>query len=148
MNPEPTITLEQLRTMLVSLHQRMDGIEAALSSVRDGLAQAATPAPAGTPNSTSPGTPNSTSPDTPAGKTVTYIAEDIIFSYDDNGQPIYRARGGAYGKFGVRVWPEVWPNLNLGLDLKKLKPGANPLPKKVVLRVMGAKGALKVVGLA
>lgn len=126
-----TITLEQLRAMLRDLHARMDGIEQALSAMREGLAQASA-TPTGNGNSNT-------------DQVITFVAEEIILSYDDNGQPTYKAKGGAYRKYGIRIWPEVLPSL--GIDPGTLKPGSNPLLHKLTLRaLMGEQGPKKVIG--
>jgi hypothetical protein len=98
--------------------------------LRDGLAAAATQpqaAPA------------------PAGQTVDFLATTLLVGIDDNGQPTYKAKGGQYAKFGVRIWPEVLPAL--GIDPANLKPGPNPVNLQV-LALMGEKGPRKVIGLA
>ena len=51
----------------------------------------------------------------------------------------------AYMKFGVRIWPEILPEL--GIDPAELKPGFNPIMLHV-LALMGDKGPRKGFGLA
>lgn len=67
---------------------------------------------------------------------------------DKTGAPTYKAVGHPYTQFGVRIWPEVLPDL--ALDPATLKPGVNPLPRRSRVRaVIGADGnPRKVVGLA
>jgi len=48
-------------------------------------------------------------------------------------------------KFGVRIWPEILPEL--GIDPDRLKPDPNPVNLHV-LALMGDKGPRKVIGLA
>jgi hypothetical protein len=78
-------------------------------------------------------------------ETITFIANTLLMSYDDNGHPVYKAKGGQYQKFGVRVWPEVLPAL--GVDPASLKPGPNPVNLKVNV-LMGENGPRKVISLA
>ncbi len=80
----------------------------------------------------------------PAGQTVDFLATNLLVGIDDNGQPTYKAKGGKYAKFGVRIWPEVLPSL--GIDLAALKPGLNPINLHV-LALMGEKSPRKVSGL-
>ena len=104
------ITPAELRQLFQALKQqlneRLDGIEEDLNLLREGLAAAASQpqaAPA------------------PAGQTVDFMATTLLVGIDDNGQPTYKAKGGQYAKFGVRIWPEVLPAL--GID-----PAASPVP--------------------
>ena len=123
------ITPAELRAAFQALTERLDTIEADITALRDGLAAAASQpqaAPA------------------PAGQTVDFLATTLLIGIDDNGQPTYKAKGGQYAKFGVRIWPEVLPAL--GIDPANLKPGPNPVNLHV-LALMGEKGPRKVIGL-
>jgi hypothetical protein len=124
------ITPAELRAAFQALTECLDTIEADITALRDGLAAAATQ-PQATP--------------APAGQTVDFLATTLLVGIDDNGQPTYKARGGQYAKFGVRIWPEVLPSL--GIDPATLKPGPNPINLHV-LALMGEKGPRKVIGLA
>ena len=137
------ITPAELRAAFQALTERLDTIEADITALRDGLAAAASQpqaAPA------------------PAGQTVDFLATTLLVGMVDNGQPTYKAKGGQYAKFGVRIWPEVLPSL--GIDPVALtcackcaagagagKPGPNPVNLHV-LALMGEKGPRKVIGLA
>jgi hypothetical protein len=123
------MTPAELRRAFQALTERLDQIEAEITALRDGLAAAGQPqaAPA------------------PAGQTVDFLATVLLVGVDDNGQPTYKAKGGQYMKFGVRVWPEVLPAL--GVDPAGLKPGPNPVTLKV-RALMGEHGPRKVIGLA
>ncbi len=81
----------------------------------------------------------------PPEKPLHFEATNLLLSYDDNGQPVYKVKGGQYQKFGVRVWPEVLPLLNV--DPASLKPGPNPVKLHVVV-LMGEHGPRKVIGLS
>jgi hypothetical protein len=81
----------------------------------------------------------------PAGQTVDFIASILLVGVDDNGLPTYKAKGGQYMKFGVRIWPEILPEL--GIDPASLKPDPNPVNLHV-FALMGDKGPRKVIGLA
>lgn len=80
-----------------------------------------------------------------ASQTVTFDASILLVGLDDNGQPTYKAKGGQYMKFGVRIWPEVLPAL--GLDPSQLKPGPNPISLRL-LALLGDTGPRKVISLA
>lgn len=80
-----------------------------------------------------------------AGPTVVFMAETISYGIAEDGKPVYKAKGGQYTKFGVRVWPEALQAL--GIDAATLKPGPNAFGKAVVA-LMGEKGPQKVIGLA
>ena len=124
------MTPTELRQAFQALTERLDQIEAEITALRDGLAAAASqPQPA------------AASP----GQTVDFIASILLVGVDDNGLPTYKAKGGQYMKFGVRVWPEILPEL--GLDPATLKLGPNPINLHV-LALMGDKGPRKVIGLA
>ena len=73
------------------------------------------------------------------------MATVLLVGIDENGQPTYKAKGGQYAKFGVRIWPEVLPELGINPD--ELKPGPNPVNLHLVA-LMGEKGPRKVIGLA
>jgi hypothetical protein len=128
-NHPDRITAAELRAALQSLTERLDQIEANIISLRDGLATAASQ-PAAV---------------APTGETIALDVSLLLMSYDDNGHPVYKAKGGQYQKFGVRVWPEVLPAL--GVDPASLKPGPNPVNLKVNV-LMGENGPRKVISLA
>ena len=100
-----------------------------LAALREGLATAA----------------NQQQPPAASGQTVTFEATTLLVGIDDAGQPTYKAKGGQYAKFGVRIWPEVLPSL--GIDPAALKPGPNPVNLHLVA-LMGEKGPRKVISLA
>jgi len=134
-NKPEKITAEEFRNTFQTLSERLDQIEAELSSLREGLAAAASGSPSGSqPALGSLG----------SGESVVFDAVILLMSYDDNGQPIYKAKGGPYMKFGVRIWPEVLPTL--GVDPATLKPGPNPINIRV-RALMGEHGPRKVIGL-
>lgn len=59
-----------------------------------------------------------------------FMADAIIVTvHDDDQDRSYRIRGYPFRRFGVRVWPEVLPQL--GLDPRELRPGANAVSVKV-----------------
>jgi hypothetical protein len=122
------ITPAELRLAFQSLTERLDSIETEIAAIRDGLATAAS----------QPAAP------APTGETIALDVSLLLMSYDDNGQPVYKAKGGQYQKFGVRVWPEVLPAL--GVDPASLKPGPNPVNLKVNV-LMGENGPRKVISL-
>ena len=123
------MTPAELRHAFQALTERLDQIEAEITALRDGLAAASQPQPASA----------------QAGQTVDFVASILLVGVDDNGLPTYKAKGGQYMKFGVRIWPEILPEL--GIDPISLKPGPNPINLHV-LALMGDKGPRKVIGLA
>ncbi len=132
--PLPTqpdrLTVTELRAAFANITERLDRIESDLANLRQALA-------------TAPKPPAESS--TTLGETITFDPQTLLMSYDDTGQPIYKAKGGQYQKFGVRIWPEVLPTL--GVDPASLKPGPNPVNLR--LRVlMGDHGPRKVIGIA
>ena len=128
-NQPERVSAAELRSALQALTERLDQIEASLAAVREGLTAAA----------------SQPSANQPAGETVTVDASILLMSYDDNGQPVYKVKGGQYMKFGIRVWPEVLPTL--GVDPATLKPGPNPINLRVRV-LMGEHGPRKVISLA
>jgi hypothetical protein len=129
--PTPTpdrITPAELRAAFQALTERLDQIDAELTALRDGLAAAAS----------QPAAPA-------AGQTVEFIASTIAVGIDEKtGDRTYKALGGQYTKFGVRIWPEVLPAL--GVEPASLKPGPNPVNLHL-LALMGERGPRKVIGL-
>jgi hypothetical protein len=96
-------------------------------------------------------TPSATAPaatghcEVSCNETADLLAAFLLVGIDDNGQPTYKAKGGQYAKFGVRIWPETLPLL--GIDPASLKPGPNAISLRV-LAIMGDKGPREVIGLA
>jgi hypothetical protein len=128
-NQPDRMTAAELRAAFQSLTERLDQIEAALTTLREGLTAAASqPAASQQP-----------------GETVKFDPNILLMSYDDNGQPVYKAKGGQYSKFGVRIWPEVLPIL--GVNPVTLKLGPNPVNLRLVA-LMGEHGPRKVINLA
>lgn len=87
----------------------------------------------------------------PAGPAETYqefIADTLVVGLDDKSfETTYKLRGPQYKTHGIRVWPEILPEL--GLDAATLKPGPHTLPKPLKVRALLVDGKLKkVVGLA
>ena len=128
--PSDKITPTELRAAFQALNERLDMLETELASMREGLNAAASQ-----PQASAAG----------AGNTIDFMASILLVGMDDNGQPTYKMKGGQYMKFGVRVWPEILPEL--GIDPGSLKPGPNPVNLHV-LALMGEKGPRKVIGLA
>ena len=134
--PSDKITPAELRLAFQALNERLDMIETELATMREGLTAAATASPLG-------GQPQAAA--APTGQTVEFVATTMLVGMDDTGQPTYKVKGGQYMKFGVRVWPEILPEL--GIDPAQLKPGPNSINLHV-LALMGEKGPRKVIGLA
>jgi hypothetical protein len=135
------VTPAELRAAFQTMTERLDQIETRINEfeinileVFDSISKAATAA-ASQPQAAAPA----------AGQTVEFLATALLVGIDDNGQPTYKAKGGQYAKFGVRIWPETLPAL--GVDPGELKPGPNPVNLHV-LALMGDKGPRKVIGLA
>ncbi len=126
--PSEKLTAAELRAAFELLNERLDQLEADIAALREGLATAA----------------NQPAEKT-AGETIAFEATSLILSYDDNGQPVYKVKGGQYQKFGVRVWPEILPLLKV--DPATLKPGPNPVKLRMVA-LMGEHGPRKVIGLS
>jgi hypothetical protein len=87
-----------------------------------------------------------TNGDAAGGSYEDFDAEALTMGTDDNGKVVYKVRGGKYGKFGVRVWPEVLPLL--GVDIDELDTGPNPFTRRVRVLLDQTGAAKKVVGLA
>jgi hypothetical protein len=87
-----------------------------------------------------------TNGDAAGGSFEDFDAEALTMGTDDNGKVVYKVRGGKYGKFGVRVWPEVLPLL--GVDIDELDTGPNQFTARVRVLLDQTGAAKKVVGLA
>ena len=81
-----------------------------------------------------------------AARCVDFQAESVVVTIAEDGNPAYRIRGFPFIKFGVRVWPEVLPNI--GLDPGALKPGMNPFSAMVRAALNEEGKPRKVIGLA
>ncbi len=77
---------------------------------------------------------------------IDFYADTLVMSIDDNGNPVYRARGYPYLKYGVRVWDEVLPRM--GVDPSQLQPGPNPFGANVRCLINGEGNPKKVISLA
>jgi len=138
-----TASCQQAADYAMANTQQLAGMVAAIRV----LAEAATtPAPVQPATSAPAVASNGNGGEAAAGNYTDFDAEAITVSTDDDGRPCYKVRGGKYGKFGVRVWPEVLPML--GVEVADLKPGPNQFNARV-RAVLDEKGqAKKVVGLA
>ena len=129
-NPGPDrITPDEFRAFVRTVVEHYDTLHAEIADLRDRLVTAAAPLPA-----------------PPAGSEVhrDFEASLILLTYNDDGTPAYKIKGGPYLKFGVRVWPEILPLLRI--DPASLKPGPNPIHIKV-RALLGENGMpRKVVG--
>jgi hypothetical protein len=83
-------------------------------------------------------------PTASTGTTIEFTASTLQVGIDDNGNPTYKAKGGQYSKFGIRIWPEVLPEL--GIEPATLKPGPNPVNLRLIA-LMGERGPRKVISL-
>lgn len=76
-----------------------------------------------------------------------FEADIITYGTDDNGKPVYKARGHPYINYGVRIWPEVFARL--GVSIEEMVLGENkisPLMLRAVLNEVG--NPRKIVGLS
>ena len=131
---------------LALLRRIADGFEQLLESSTATLEASATTAEALARFAESiPNTPQPSAPSQPAGEYRDFLAEAIVMTYNDRGEPAYKLVGHPYSKYGVRVWPEVLPIL--GVDPDSLQPGPNPFSSHV-RALMGERGPKKITGLA
>ena len=123
------MTAAELRAAFQSIIERLDQIENDITTRFDALAAAAAQLAAA-----------------PTGQTVTFDCVTVAVGIDEKtGEMTYKAMGGQYMKFGVRIWPEILPEI--GLDPARLKPGPNPVHLRLIA-LMGEKGPRKVIGKA
>ena len=61
-----------------------------------------------------------------------FLAETLVMTTDDAGKAAYKVKGFPYSEFGVRIWPEILPALEI--DPATLRPGPNPLPAGLIVR--------------
>jgi hypothetical protein len=126
------ITAQEIRQSFQTLTERLDAIESTLASMKEGLATAAS-------------SPQLAASSLQPGDVSLMDCNIITMTYDDNGQVVYKAKGGQYQKFGVRIWPEVISKLIS--DPASFKPGPNPVNLHLLV-AMGENGPRKVIGLA
>jgi hypothetical protein len=91
-----------------------------------------------------PDGPNGTHP-TAGGQIVEFDAEEIVMTVSDAGVRQCRIKGGPFRQWGIRVWPEVLPEL--GIDPEKLPFGTSPFQKRV-RALVGVAGKQKILGIA
>ena len=120
-----------LQTVISDLIGQVQTLKENLDRIQEGLSHAAQPAAA-----------------TASGPMESFVMDTILLGYDDAGKPSYKAKGGKFTKFGVRVWPEVLPTL--GIDPAHLTPGPNPVtpPMVVFVEVTAEGNPRKVIGRA
>ena len=106
---------EEMGNQLELILEVKSQLETLTAGIQHAATAAATPAPAAS-----------------LGETVEFVMDTVTMSTDDNGKVSYKARGGRYTVFGVRIWPEVLPAL--GIDPATLKPGPNPINPPVNVR--------------
>jgi hypothetical protein len=132
---ETRATVETLAAIVDALTQETRELREAMAGQLSALAVqlAAQPAPAATPTG-------------PATGFVDFTAETISAGIDDTGKTSYKAKGGQYQKYGVRIWPETLALLGLSADA--LTPG-QPHPFGRSVRAELGEGGLprKVIGL-
>lgn len=124
MNEQNTTALELLRELVIEMKALRSDIAEILSAPAPHVQQAAA---------------------APAGELVTFEMTEIVYSIDDAGKNVYKARGPLFPQFGIRVWDEVLPKL--GINPETLEPGPNPFPAQV-LAIKGEMYPKKVIGLA
>jgi len=81
--------------------------------------------------------------------TVSMTTDSISKGIDEKTKKeVYKARGGMWQTYGVRVWPEVLPQL--GIDPTSLDFGPNPInpPITVTVELSESGTPRKVIGLA
>lgn len=109
--------LEDLRAQVEQNTVEINGLIDEIHAMREGLKTASQPAPAGS-------------------SFAQMMIDTIIMTYNDEGEPAYKALGAPYQKFGVRIWPEVVTAL--GIKAGDLKPGKNPITPALPARVLMA----------
>jgi len=131
------ITAAELRHLLRAMQESIDSLQDDIAQLRDGLTAAAS----------QPAAPAAAATTTQHTGAIAIVqVDDITMSMDDAGKPVYKARGGQYTKFGVRIWPEVLPALQI--DPASLRPGPNPVVRRVQVLLSDTGQPRKVIGLA
>jgi hypothetical protein len=74
----------------------------------------------------------------------TFVATELIMGYTDDGQPTYKLIGTPWTKYGIKVWPEVLPTIDI--DVASLRPGRNTIVPVNVKALNGDKYPKKVIG--
>jgi hypothetical protein len=139
------MTAAELRVAFDHLHadnetimQVLENQQAQITSLRDALTQISV----GLTHAASAGSSEDASRE--SGDVISFVMDTLTFSTDESGKPTYKAKGGQYSKFGVRVWPEMLSTL--GIDPATLKPGPNPInPPIPVCALLGDTGQPKKV---
>lgn len=140
------VTVGALLAEITSLRGDVATVHAQLEAVSQALAQLlATPraaAPVAAPSQPSQAQP--TVPGTFRDFTMTAVKVGIS---EINGERTYKAIGQPFTKYGVRIWPEVLPELGIAAG-ESLKFGDNPCASRLVRAEMGDRGPKKITGLA
>ena len=125
LTPAPTtpaeLFREEIRNSFDLLHvengeirAEIETLRSALTTIAHGLAHAATA--------------------TASAKFAEMEITTIIYNVDKNDKPVYMAMGIPYTKFGVRVWDEVLPMLDI--DPTTFKAGKNVITPAIRARVL------------
>jgi hypothetical protein len=116
------ITAAELRAELAAIRQDVNLIKDTIATLAHGILTA-----------------GSQAQQVQTGTITDMIADCIVMTYTDAGEPAYKLTGTPYNKFGVRVWPEVLDTL----PHTDLKPGKNPIPPLKVRVLMATNDAGK-----
>ena len=142
-NTTPTLdrmTAAELRDQFANLHTEIDSLRAEIATIRETMTAIAD----GLQQTGAAATDQDAAP-TPR-PTITFIANSISLDYID-GKPAYKARGGQFTKFGVRIWPEALHFFNVTPE--NLKPGINQIqPLEVIAELTESGQPRKVIGKA
>ena len=77
--------------------------------------------------------------------TATFVGDKLVVEDKGDGQLYYKIKGAQYGKFGVRVWPEVLAQADI--EVSHLSAGSYPFERECVVEIVNGK-ARKVIEIA
>ncbi len=75
---------------------------------------------------------------TPQGGGLSFTADTLTVEFNAKGEKTAKLKGGAFAKFGVRLWPEV--AAQLGFDLNQYQAGDYRIDPMSVAYVNNTEG--------
>lgn len=92
-----------------------------------------------------PAPTNSNRQEPQQGGGLSFTADTLTVEFNAKGEKTAKLKGGAFAKFGVRLWPEV--AAQLGFDLNQYKAGDYPIEPMAVRYLNNDEGKpSKIVG--
>lgn len=145
-NPQSILILSEIlaalqaqKTMLAAILAELQASHTQTQTVDEALTRLASVYQSG--SASQPGQP------TNRANTLVITVDTITKASDENGKLVYKARGGMYRTYGIRIWPETFPLL--GIKPESLEYGQNQIEPVNMAAACNENGSpRKIIGLA